>query len=85
MLHQLHLHAVRSHQIDDAVGELIRLRAEEPSNAFYMVVPTNVAEGDELSDELLEAVAGGYWVELLWTSICFGNGTGSAPAAASKG
>ncbi len=53
---------------------------EEPANSFYVVLPTNVAEGDELSDELLEAVAGGWWVELLWTSVCFGGGDGPAPS-----
>ncbi len=52
---------------------------EEPANSFYVVLPTNVAEGDELSDELLEAVAGGWWVELLWTAVCFGTGDGPAP------
>jgi hypothetical protein len=46
---------------------------EEQPNSFYMVLPpAGVGEGDELSDELLEAVAGGWWVELLWTGICFG-------------
>ena len=47
---------------------------EENATTHYFVLPPVTA--GELSDEELEAVAGGWYVNLLWSSICFGSGDG---------
>lgn len=48
---------------------------EESANSFYVVLPAPVAEsGSELTEDQLEAVAGGWFVQLAWTLVCFGNG-----------
>lgn len=48
---------------------------EEGIGSHYVVLPASLgAGGEELSDEQLEAVAGGWFVQLLATSLCFGSG-----------
>ena len=49
---------------------------EESGNGHYFVLPPLQAVGDELTEEALEAVAGGWYVNLIWSSICFGSGEG---------
>jgi TOMM propeptide domain len=48
---------------------------EERLGSHYVVLPASIGEtGEELSDDQLEAVAGGWFVQLLATSVCFGSG-----------
>jgi hypothetical protein len=48
---------------------------EEKLGSHYVVLPASIGEAsEELSDEQLETVAGGYFVQLLATFICFGSG-----------
>ena len=48
---------------------------EEQIGSHYVVLPANLVEaGEELSDEQLEAVAGGWFFQFLATSVCFGSG-----------
>ena len=48
---------------------------EEQIGSHYVVLPANMGEaGEELSDEQLETVAGGWFVQFLATSVCFGSG-----------
>jgi len=49
---------------------------EEGGNGHYFVLPPLQSIGDELTEEALEAVAGGWYVNLVWSSICFGSGEG---------
>lgn len=67
--------------INGPVPETADIRVfEEPQGSVYLVLPhLPVTEGAELTEDMLEAVAGGDWVELLWTSICWGDGDGPAP------
>lgn len=48
---------------------------EEDANTHFFVLPPAPIMG-ELSEEELEAVAGGWYVNLLWSSLCFGSGDG---------
>ena len=48
---------------------------EESSNSHYVVIPPDMAQmSEELTDEQLEAVAGGWFLQLIWTTLCVGNG-----------
>ena len=48
---------------------------EETHDRQYIVLPPRFnGEGGVLSEEELEAVAGGWHVTLIWTGICFGDG-----------
>lgn len=48
---------------------------EEQIGSHYVVLPASLGEaGEELSDEQLETVAGGWFIQLLATSVCFGSG-----------
>jgi len=52
--------------------EQINVRVlEEAPNTLSIVLPPQEEAVQELSDEDLEAVAGGGWVKFLWTLICF--------------
>jgi len=46
---------------------------EEAPNTLSIVLPPQEEVVQELSDEDLEAVAGGWFVQILWTFICFGD------------
>jgi len=48
---------------------------EEAPNTLSIVLPPQEETVQELSDEDLEAIAGGTWsIIILWTLICFGDG-----------
>ncbi len=47
---------------------------EETPDRQYIVLPPRISENGELSEEELEAVAGGWHVTLCWTGVCFGSG-----------
>lgn len=44
---------------------------EETPNNLYLVLPVPPSTSEELSEEQLEAVAGGYFT-LLWSALCWG-------------
>lgn len=68
--------AALSEYVNGAVPEDADVRVfEETPGSYYFVLPAQAAQGNgELTEDMLEAVAGGDWVELLWTSICWGDG-----------
>lgn len=46
---------------------------EQPANALYLVVPANIDSNSgsaELTEEELEAVAGGCSFKVLWSGVC---------------
>lgn len=48
---------------------------EESSNSHYVVIPPDMTQlSEELTDEQLEAVAGGWFIQLIWTTLCVGSG-----------
>lgn len=48
---------------------------EETDESHYVVIPPDMSSlSEELTDEQLEAVAGGWFVQLIWTTICVGSG-----------
>jgi hypothetical protein len=48
---------------------------EETDDSHFVVLPPDMsALSEELTDEQLEAVAGGWFVQLIWTTICVGSG-----------
>ena len=47
---------------------------ETPDRQYIVLPPRLVGEHGALSEEELEAVAGGWHVTLIWTGICFGDG-----------
>lgn len=47
-----------------------------PTKVFINIPPNPRIVDLELTDAELEAVAGGWYVNLLWSSICFGSGDG---------
>ncbi len=48
---------------------------EESADSHYVVIPPDMsALSEELTEEQLEAVAGGWFVQLIWTTICVGSG-----------
>lgn len=48
---------------------------EESDASHYVVIPPDMSSlSEELTDEQLEAVAGGWFVQLIWTTICVGGG-----------
>ena len=48
---------------------------EESDDSHYVVIPPDMsALSEELTDEQLEAVAGGWFVQLIWTTLCVGSG-----------
>ena len=48
---------------------------EESSNSHYVVIPPDLTRmTEELTDAQLEAVAGGWFLQLAWTTICVGSG-----------
>lgn len=48
---------------------------EETANSHYVVIPPDMTRmTEELTDEQLEAVAGGWFVQFIWTTICVGSG-----------
>ena len=48
---------------------------EETDDSHYVVIPPDMsALSEELTDEQLEAVAGGWFVQLIWTTLCVGSG-----------
>lgn len=48
---------------------------EETADSHYVVIPPDVSRmSEELTDEQLEAVAGGWFVQLIWTTLCVGSG-----------
>ena len=49
----------------------IRVVAEEPNTHYFLLPP---AQSPDLTEEDLEAVAGGWYVHLFSSSICFGSG-----------
>jgi hypothetical protein len=50
---------------------------QRDASKVYINVPPNPRIVDlELTDAELEAVAGGWYVNLLWSSVCFGSGEG---------
>lgn len=61
----------------------ITVLEETPDQQYIVLPPRLVGEGGALSEEELEAVAGGWHVTLLWTGICFGDG--EAPNTSAPG
>lgn len=48
---------------------------EEADDSHYVVIPPDMSSiSQELTDEQLEAVAGGWFVQLMWTTFCVGSG-----------
>jgi hypothetical protein len=48
---------------------------EETADSHYVVIPPDMSRlSEELTDEQLEAVAGGWFVQLIWTTLCVGSG-----------
>ena len=44
-------------------------------DSHYVVIPPDMSRlSEELTDEQLEAVAGGWFVQLIWTTLCVGSG-----------
>ncbi|WP_456426420.1 NHLP leader peptide family RiPP precursor [Rhodocaloribacter sp.] len=54
----------------------IKVFQETPQSHYFVLPPRPIQDGDELTEDELEAVAGGWYVNLLWSSICFGSGEG---------
>lgn len=52
----------------------ITVLEESPDQQYIVLPPRLVGEDGALSEEELEAVAGGWHVTLIWTGICFGDG-----------
>ncbi len=71
----------RPHQsLSDLYGVTIPESADvrvfvETDQSHYVVIPPDMASiSEELTDEQLEAVAGGWFVQLIWTTLCVGSG-----------
>jgi hypothetical protein len=48
---------------------------EETDDSHYVVIPPDMSSiSEELTDEQLEAVAGGWFIQLIWTTLCVGSG-----------
>ncbi len=48
---------------------------EESDDSHFVVIPPDMSSiSQELTDEQLEAVAGGWFVQLIWTTLCVGSG-----------
>lgn len=48
---------------------------EESDESHYVVIPPDMSGvSEELTDEQLEAVAGGWFIQLIWTTLCVGSG-----------
>lgn len=48
---------------------------EESRNSHFVVIPPDMTQmSEELTDEQLEAVAGGWFIQLIWTTLCVGSG-----------
>ncbi len=48
---------------------------EESETSHFVVIPPDMSTlSEELTDEQLEAVAGGWFVQLIWTTLCVGSG-----------
>lgn len=71
-----HPHTSLSSLYGVAIPENADIRVfEERSNSHYMVIPPDMTRiAEELTDEQLEAVAGGWFLQLAWTTICVGSG-----------
>jgi len=68
---------VLANEYNVVLPEQITVRVlEEAPNTLSIVLPPPEEAVQELSDEDLEAVAGGWYVKFLWTFICFGDGLG---------
>lgn len=58
-----------------AEGTEIRVLEEQIGSHYVVLPPANLGVGGgELSDDQLETVAGGWFIQLIATSICFGSG-----------
>jgi hypothetical protein len=58
-----------------AEGTDIRVLEEQIGSHYVVLPPESLAVGSgELSDAQLETVAGGWFIQLIATSICFGSG-----------
>ncbi|HEY9428713.1 MAG TPA: NHLP leader peptide family RiPP precursor [Gemmatimonadaceae bacterium] len=56
-------------------GTDIRVLEEQVGSHYVVLPPEGLgAGGGELSDSQLETVAGGWFIQLIATSICFGSG-----------
>jgi hypothetical protein len=48
---------------------------EESYDSHFVVIPPDMSSiSQELTDEQLEAVAGGWFIQLIWTTLCVGSG-----------
>jgi hypothetical protein len=48
---------------------------EESDDSHFVVIPPDMSSiSQELTDEQLEAVAGGWFIQLIWTTLCVGSG-----------
>ena len=48
---------------------------EETDDSHYVMIPPDMSRlSEELTDEQLEAVSGGWFVQLIWTTLCVGSG-----------
>lgn len=52
----------------------ISVLEESPDEQYIVLPPRLVGDNGALSEEELEAVAGGWHITLLWTGVCFGDG-----------
>ena len=52
----------------------IQVLEETPERQYIVLPPRLMGDDGSLSEEELEAVAGGWHVQLIWTGICFGDG-----------